>query len=1054
MTPTVPRLAAVLFVSGFCSLVYQVAWLRLLRLVFGASTASTAVVLAIFMGGLGVGGVILGRRAERVRNPLDFYSKLELGIGLAAAASPILVLLVQALYIGLGGVGTMGLTGGTILRILLAAVVLGVPTTLMGGTLPAVAQALQRDDDRGRRLIAGLYGVNTAGAVVGAFATTFILIELLGVRQTLWLVAAVNLLLGMVVRRMASHPVEIDPVEIDADAPAESSEPEAKSKEFEPAEPAAPLSLVLVAAGLVGLIFFMMELVWYRMLAPILGGSSYTFGLILVVALVGIASGSALYGMGGRDRRPTLLSLAWTCVLEAVCMALPFAAGDNLALFAALLRDLSVTGFWGLVLGWTVVVFIVVLLPAVVAGYQFPLLVALLGRGREHVGSQVGLAYGWNTFGAILGSLAGGFVLLPALSAPWLWRASVVALVLLAVVILAVAVVQKTPANATRRGLLPLLCGALALWLLASSGPTAFWRHLPIGGGRMKDRFANTNEWLHKLNEVRRGVVAEAEGMESSVALVRHNELSLHVNGKSDGASRTDGPTVVWAGLVAAALHPEPRQVLTIGLGSGTTTGWLAQIPTVERADVVELEPAVIDFSRAYDPLSFGASELEKVRVTAGDGREHVLTSKEKYDVIMSEPSNPYRAGVADFYSSDFYGAVAERLTPNGILSQWLQGYEIDAQVVQIAFASLQSVFPHVETWLVNESDLLLLASKQPIVHDFDRLRQRLETEPYRSALAKTWLVDGIEGFYSGFIGTPDLTRMLASLNGDQVSTDDRPLIEFGFARNVGRTGLFQVTELQRASRRLGSHRPNGTGQPLNEALLREARHVRVMADAFEDAGDVQVYGAEAARRRARAAWRDGDLGAAGEAWRSQDEPARYLYDRLLVAETLAVANLPGAEEALAAVADAPTEATIIAAELAFARGDLALATDQLEAAYLAMREDGWVFRDLAARAMRMAGTVASRDARQGRRLLDALAEPFAVYLYEEARLVIRVNLSGRIDFEETCIDVFADVEPHVLWEEPFLEGRLKCYTANNDPRAVQAERDLATFRANAAPSL
>src|SRR5437879_5509481 len=306
--PTGPRpsLVALLLVgSGFCALVYEVAWLRMLRLFFGVSTAASAAVLAIFLGGLGLGGLLLGRRADRARSPLRLYADLETGVAVAA------------------------------------------------------------------RLLAA-----RAGAPAGA--------------------------------------------------PPESAEPAPAA--------AAPAALVLVAAAFVGFAFLLMELVWYRMLAPLLGGSTYTFGLILAVALAGIGAGGLVYAAGARARRPTLVGFVTTCVVEALCIALPYALGDRVALLAMQLRPLGFLGFGYLVLVWLPVTMLVVLPAAVVAGCQFPLLVGLLRAGERGVGREVGLAYAANTAGAIVGSLAGGFGLIPLLTAPGAWRAVVLVLVALGAV--------------------------------------------------------------------------------------------------------------------------------------------------------------------------------------------------------------------------------------------------------------------------------------------------------------------------------------------------------------------------------------------------------------------------------------------------------------------------------------------------------------------------------------------------------------------------------------------------------------------------------------------
>ena len=249
----------------------------MLRLVFGVSTAASAAVLAIFLGGLGLGGLLLGRRADRARSPLRLYADLETGVAVAAAATPLLLAVVARLYFLLGGTAVLGLAGATVLRLALAAVVLGLPAVLMGGTLPAAVRAVERGADAGRRRTGLLYGANTLGAVGGSLYATFLALELLGTNLTVWSASLLNLVVALAARLLVARPGA------PAAAPPESPEPAPTG--------AAPVALVLVAAAVVGFAFLLMELVWYRMLAPLLGGSTYTFGLILAVALAGIGAG-------------------------------------------------------------------------------------------------------------------------------------------------------------------------------------------------------------------------------------------------------------------------------------------------------------------------------------------------------------------------------------------------------------------------------------------------------------------------------------------------------------------------------------------------------------------------------------------------------------------------------------------------------------------------------------------------------------------------------------------------------------------------------------------
>ena len=716
MNARVWKIAPLLFGSGFCALVYQTAWQRELRLIFGASTAASAAVLAIFMGGLGLGGALLGARVDRDKRPLAFYADLELLISLSTALTPLLVGLVRWLYVALGGTVSLGLAGGSVVRLVLSSLVLSVPTLLMGGTLPAAARAAETPEDVRRRALAVLYGVNTLGAVAGATASTFLLFELFGTRATLWLACLLNVVVALVARTVArglpEHETAAPVTEASADA---LSAPPAQR-------------FVLTAAALVGFAFFLMEMVWYRMLSPLLGGSTFTFGLILVVALAGIGLGGAAYAAWGQQRPATLRGFALTCVLEALLLAFPFALGDRVAVLASLARALSVLGFGGLVLSWAVIAALVVFPAAFVSGVQFPLLLALLGRGGEHVGKQVGLAYAWNTVGSIIGSLAGGFGLLPLLTAPGVWRLVGAVLVLLGLA--AVGLSWRRERVSPSRLVPAVLAAGVTVVLLSAQGPTAAWRHSGIGAGRSMLGAQSTNELHDALAHVRRSLLWAADGVESSVGVIVSDGMAFFVNGKSDGNSIGDAGTQVMGGLVGALMHPNPRTSLVIGLGTGSTAGWLGAIPEMERVDTVELEPAITEVARLCQDVNEHVLDNPKVHLFYGDAREVLLASQRTYDIIFSEPSNPYRAGISSLFSREFYQAVRRRMAPGGIFLQWVQAYEVDALTVRSIYATLSSEFGAVETWQTEYGDLILMATEAPWKHDLERLRAYVATLP------------------------------------------------------------------------------------------------------------------------------------------------------------------------------------------------------------------------------------------------------------------------------------------------------------------------------------
>ncbi|MBA3543163.1 MAG: fused MFS/spermidine synthase, partial [Chthoniobacterales bacterium] len=551
-------IALLLFGSGLAALAYQTVWVREFRLIFGASTPASAAVLAIFMGGLGAGGLVLGAKADKRAHPLRFYGQLELLIALAAAFSPLLLWLVRAAYIGVGGSAELGPFFATVLRLALAVVVIGLPTFLMGGTLPAAGRAVETETDVSRRRLALIYGTNTLGAVAGVVLATFYCLEHFGNRGTLWLACGLNLVVALAALALARSA----PPTVRAPVP-----PRKATRETSRADDAKtpPLFLLLLSAGVVGFVFLLMELVWYRMMAPLLGGTTFTFGLILAVALLGIGLGSAAYSWFGGGRQPSLSAFAVTCGAEAFFLALPYALGDRIAVLTLLLRPLGAFGFYGHVFAWAQVASIVVLPAAFIAGVQFPLLIALLGKGREKVGAQTGLVYACNTLGAIAGSLAGGFGLLPLLSATGAWKFAVVVLALLGVALWFFAL--REPAAKFRLTMAAAFTIAAGVMLFAT-GPTAAWRQSPIGAGRGEENTVTSpntrEEWLR---QARRYVIRQVDGVESCLGISISGGISFLINGKSDGNALYDSSTQVMLGVLGATLQPQATRSLVVGLG-------------------------------------------------------------------------------------------------------------------------------------------------------------------------------------------------------------------------------------------------------------------------------------------------------------------------------------------------------------------------------------------------------------------------------------------------------------------------------------------------------
>ena len=482
------------------------------------------------------------------------------------------------------------------------------------------------------------------------------------------------------------------------------------------------------------------------------------------------------------------------------------------------LREWGTLGFGGLVLSWSVVVGIVVLPTAIVAGYQFPLLIALLGPGARQLGLDVGWTYAWNTLGAIVGALLGRLCL-AAVAFPrrargnswWccsrFWGGGIAAF--------SWTRGGREGENAKWIGLqsgLAVVLAVVAASLLLATGPTAAWRHTPIGAGLKMLANLNANEIRGWMQGQRRAVRWEREGIESSVAIrVSDRGPVLFLNGKSEGSAVGDASTQIMSGMIGAILHPQPRNALVIGLGTGSTAGWLAAIDAMERVDVVELEAAVVEAASVFGPVNVNAVGHPKVHTVVGDGREVVLTTRQSYDLIFSEPSNPYRAGVASLYTREFYEGVAPLLRDGGLFAQWVQMYEVDEQTIRTIYATLSSV-------LRTRGDLADsargFAAAVVCRAGGDTMFPDCALGSPRNPIAVRWPQSGAprtsKAFLAHYVAGPTVARELA--REQALNTDDRTLVEYAFARHLGLGRHFNIETVEKLARDRGEDRPRVTG--------------------------------------------------------------------------------------------------------------------------------------------------------------------------------------------------------------------------------------------------
>ncbi len=1081
------RFASLMFFTGFCSLVYIAIGFRLLRPIFGSSTAAFASMAITLLVCLGLGGVWWARRAVQTARPVELLAQLQIGVAISAALGPWIADLIGPLYATLGGSAGLGSIGALAVRLLLSTLVVGIPGFWMGGLLPMTTQALRRKDPLAASQppsshVAGLLGWTGLGATAGVLVTFFFAIELFGLRRSLWLACMLNLLLAMIVRNLSRHPHFADhPIGIGTkDRPA----------------PKSWWLLATAASG--GFSFALMYLVWRRMLTPLLGDSIFATALVPAAALLGIGLGCLLFRQGSEIHRPTARTVAASFGFQALVLISPYALGDLVALTAVVLRPVMVTGFLGLIMGWTLVISVVVLPAAFITGYQLPMWLALTAREQEGAEADPGrssLELGWilagQLWGAALAIWIGAFGWMPGLGAPRLWQAIAAGLMVLSLVTLAYdfrTSKRSTDRHTSRRYRLPLwtlTALLIAATLLPAQGPSAFWRHTDIGSGRVDSNFKTPNDLQSFFHAVGRGMLAEADGTESSVALVRDNDLALIVNGRNLGSAHGDAPTQVMDAMIGTALHPEARRVLVIGLGTGIAAGWLAKVPSVEHIDVLELEPRVAQLAREFAPVNDDVLNSPKVHLAFGDGREWLAAQAEPYDLILSTHSNPHRAADTDLFSRDFYRSALEHLGPDGLFLQRLQARGIDPGTLQGCYATLSSVFPSIETWQPDTHELILVAGAQRLLHPFDQIGRRMSREPWRAAMRESWGIGGLEGFYSAFLAGDELAKTIATSSPLDIATDDRPTLEFAFARHFGHPEAFDLSRLRAISEHVVAGQPQaapGSTVTLDWNLILEFRAARNASSGLAQAGpwakstpkserasEIQLQGLAAERMAARQAWGSGDLSGAYDLWPKTDQtPAAAItfVDELMLGELLAAglygqtADTPDTPDPFAHLrAAAPVEASILDARLARTQNRIGAAAAHLQTAFDALRQDPWVHLPIVDRGFQLAKSLASFDSISGEALLDALDQPFAAHTFEEVRLATRVNLGGRLDVNERCGEIYSAYELHPIWTLRFLQARLQCYqlsepSPRNDALLRSAEQDTKWFLRHTPPKL
>ena len=767
-------------VSGAAALIYEVVWTRLLTLYLGHGLAAASAVLAAFMGGLAAGAGAAGRMAGRLTpaRAVRMYSGLEIAIAVLALLMPLALMAVRPLLAASYADGTGG-GSFALLRLAISVALLCVPAACMGATFPIASRWMVRTASTAAQDAGALYAANTLGAAAGAILAGFSLIPALGLSGTTYVGMTLNVIaaagawwISNVGAGLQSRPPADNPKGATAATKGGTKVPPLRTPLRTPRR--TPQSshpwLAAVALGASGFASLTLQIVWTRLLVQILGPTTYAFSTVVSIFIVGIAGGAAIASRLV-SRINAGVGLACTLLISAALALAAASAVDWSLLTIAEIVSRPNYEFAD-VLQREILLVTALLLPMTLTfGAAFPFAVAMATNRDESVTENIGLIYAVNTIGAILGSLLAGFVLIPRFGLHGTIR-----LVTAVGAIVAIVILIK---SARARG--RMLGFALAGGVAVAIAMLPEWNRQLLSSGAYKYAPAMRGPSLETALTAGE-LVSYREGSTGTVAVRRlTGTTSLAIDGKVDASNAGDMLTQRLLAHMPLLLHPNPKRAAILGLGSGVTLGSALTHP-LEEATVIEISREVVDASKYFAAENHDALKDPRTRLIVGDGRTHLMLGRQQYDVIVSEPSNPWMAGIASLFTREFFEGARDRLSPGGVLCQWAHTYDISRDDLQSIVATFLSVFPDGTMWLVGDADVLLLGSTEPLDARIGGIAEAMQRPGVRADLA-TVGVTGPFALTSLFVAHGAALRAWA--DSAPLQTDDRSQLEFSGPRSI-----------------------------------------------------------------------------------------------------------------------------------------------------------------------------------------------------------------------------------------------------------------------------
>jgi len=749
-------LLAITFLSGFSAFIYEIVWIRLLSLTFGNTIHATAAVVAVFMAGLGLGGLYFGNKVDKVKDHLRLFSFLEFGIGLSSAIIIILLSVLPAVYKSIYVI-LRGEDFSMLLVIFLSSVIMFIPTFLMGGILPVLSKAYVRNREKIGVGIGILYALNTAGGIIGVLLTGFLFIALFGHTLTQIFAIVANLFLGIISLLLSSrHTISSK-----------------EDKQTQAVYPTTAISkILLLAAGLTGLCGISYEILWVRSLHIFLTNSTYSFTSVLVIFLIGITLGSFLFTKYIDKRKHLFLILSFCRTAIALCVIVTVIFLNRLPVVLFLTEGFLKIPVLRIVLPGLLLSSIIILLPTLLMGISFPLICKIYIKDMQKLGKSIGKIYFLNTTGSVIGSITAGFVAIPLLGvAKGIISIAFINLFLAVLLIICERqLLQKTRFVAVN-------CCIIIIALFLTLPAVRNSMILPPSLFRTR---ARSDKILH-YKETTAGTVIAIEDRFTGIR-------ACYINNNAVCGTAYDAlKAVKMLGHLPFLLNPEAKNALVVGFGIGITASAIAE-HDIKHTDCIEICPGVKDVAQFFNRFNKNVVDNPKMKFIGGDGRNYVLLTDMKYDIISCDPTHPI-LGCNNLYTKEYFQLCKKILNENGVICQYLPLHRLSLNEFKILIRTFSTVFPHSTVWLAHSHGILLATDKK-IEIDFQSIKEVLIyldddilNDPYSLASSILLDEDGVARF----------------TEGAETNTDNHPYLEFFSTASMNKenwdTNLFELVK-------------------------------------------------------------------------------------------------------------------------------------------------------------------------------------------------------------------------------------------------------------------